>query len=182
MLNTLNIADVSPVILLGKAAVIGIVSRGNDKQCGASYPNCPNDPDELINYLNNYNGGFFRYFNGLHAGRNPLQRAQERILTKPYNEYSEQIKFPVGINTFAYHPSVHVYKSPKTLVFSDYGGESNRGTFKGSRRKRKGFLFPTEKNNEFIFQKPLANYPVTPPLFPDRTGTGELIIDSEDFF
>lgn len=69
------------------------------------------------------------------------------------------------------------------MVFPDYDNESNREIFKGSySRERKGFLFPSEKNNELIFQKPLTNYPVSLPLFPDRTGTGELIIDSDEFY
>lgn len=215
MLSTLNVFDVSPIVTLGSAVLLGITSKGNDRQCITSYPKCPSNPDALIYYLNNYNGGFFRYFNGIRPGHNlpltyankypnymyigknddgnmirigrNLQNAQERILTKPYKEfhsklYAPHIKFPRE-NTFPIKSyQIYQYKSPKTLVFPDYNNESNREIFKGSYRKRKGFSFPTEKNNELIFQKPLPNYLATSQILPDRTGTGELIIDSEQFY
>lgn len=201
VLAAFNIIDVSPVVLFGRAALIGLTSNGNDKQCIDSYPKCPTDPDTLVEYLNNYNGGFFRYFNGInpHFYNNPhnypttkrqLVNPQERILTKTNNDFiryklTDEIKFPpdnLEINSFSIKPyHIYQYKSPKTLVFPDYNSESNREIFKGSYRKRKGFSFPKENNNELIFQKPLSNYQDTPTLFPDRTGTGELIIDSEEF-
>lgn len=216
MLSTLNVFDVSPIITLGSAVLLGITSNGNDRQCITSYPKCPTNTDALIYYLNNYNGGFFRYFNGIQSSNNfksttyareypnymyvgkyddsntiriggNLPNAEKRILTKPYNEfysklYTQHIKFPLE-NTFPIKSyQIYQYKSPKTLVFPDYNNESNQDIFKGSYRKRKGFSFPTEKNNELIFEKPSPNYLTTSQILPDRTGTGELIIDTEEFY
>lgn len=219
MLSTLNIIDVSPIVTFGTAALIGMSSNGNNNRCIYSYPKCPTDPDDLVYYLNNYNGGFFRYFNGINTayrptytyadkyinydnGRNDIRNtirnernlpnAEKRILTKPYDEFyskllTQNIKFPreyVDINTYSsIKPyKTYQYKSEKTLVFPDYKRESNQQIFKGSYRERKGFSFPTDKNNELIFQKPLPNYLATHEIFPDRTGTGELIVDSEQFY
>lgn len=40
-----------------------MTSRGNTGTCRYAYPECPTDPEQLIHYLNNHNGGFFRFFN-----------------------------------------------------------------------------------------------------------------------
>lgn len=58
-----------------KAAVLGVSSKGDSSICGKAYPQCPDDPDQLVQYLNNYNGGFFRYFSGAVP--------QKRILNRP---------------------------------------------------------------------------------------------------
>lgn len=49
--------------MFGRAALLGYNSRGDPRSCTTAYPTCPQDPDQLINYLNNHNGGFFRFFN-----------------------------------------------------------------------------------------------------------------------
>lgn len=64
LLTVLNFVDDSPLLMFGRAALLGYNAQGDPKSCVTAYPTCPNDPDQLINYLNNYNGGFFRFFNG----------------------------------------------------------------------------------------------------------------------
>lgn len=59
----LNFVDNSPMLLFARAAFLGYTSRGDSKSCLAAYPTCPKDPNQLIDYLNNYNGGFFKFFN-----------------------------------------------------------------------------------------------------------------------
>lgn len=49
--------------MFGRAALLGYNARGDSRSCTSAYPTCPRDPDQLINYLNNHNGGFFRFFN-----------------------------------------------------------------------------------------------------------------------
>lgn len=44
----------------GRAALLGL-SGG---ECDASYPRCPRDENQMLYYLNNHRGGFFRFFNG----------------------------------------------------------------------------------------------------------------------
>lgn len=55
--------DESPLLMLGRATLLGYNSRGDASSCTNAYPICPRNPDDLINYLNNYKGGFFRFFN-----------------------------------------------------------------------------------------------------------------------
>lgn len=53
----------SPIVKFGRAFIVGYSSK-HISQCNYAYPKCPSDPDRLIHYLNNQNGGIFRFFNG----------------------------------------------------------------------------------------------------------------------
>uniref|UniRef100_A0A0A9XVU0 Attachment protein G3P n=2 Tax=Lygus hesperus TaxID=30085 RepID=A0A0A9XVU0_LYGHE len=64
LLTVLNFIDDSPLLIFGRAALIGYTARGNPRACVTAYPTCPRDPDALVDYLNNHNGGFFRFFSG----------------------------------------------------------------------------------------------------------------------
>lgn len=91
--------DRSALLSLGRAALLGYVSK-DAAACIGSYSSCPKDPDRLVQYLNNYNGGFFRFFSG-----HNLPQVQKRILTGPskisYTQNDIQfkkgktLKFPV---------------------------------------------------------------------------------------
>lgn len=47
--------------MYARAALLGITTNGNS--CHAAYPKCPRNDDDILYYLNNHRGGFFRYFN-----------------------------------------------------------------------------------------------------------------------
>ncbi|KAI5726714.1 hypothetical protein M8J76_007382 [Diaphorina citri] len=63
ILTVLNFVDESPILVFGRAALLGYTARGDSRQCLTAYPLCPRNPDQLVDYLNNHNGGFFRFFN-----------------------------------------------------------------------------------------------------------------------
>lgn len=63
LLTVLNFVDDSPILLFARAALLGYSTKGDNKACFTAYPTCPKDPDKLVDYLNNHNGGFFRFFN-----------------------------------------------------------------------------------------------------------------------
>lgn len=61
--------------------MLGLVS--GEHNCHTAYPRCPRTEDELLHYLNNHRGGFFRFFNGgaafgddLNSQYNPNQYQQ----------------------------------------------------------------------------------------------------------
>lgn len=105
LLTVLNFIDDSPLLVFGRAALLGYTARGNSKVCLSAYPTCPRNPDQLVHYLNNYNGGFFRYFSGQpsphhqngyqnrYAGKYPFesteQNAEERIQNRPHAVFSQ---------------------------------------------------------------------------------------------
>ncbi|CAK1594206.1 unnamed protein product [Parnassius mnemosyne] len=53
----------NPLFVFGRAALLGMSSKNNPASCRYAYPQCPTDPEQLVYYLNNHNGGFFRFFN-----------------------------------------------------------------------------------------------------------------------
>ncbi|KAI8437279.1 hypothetical protein MSG28_011653 [Choristoneura fumiferana] len=60
-----------------------MTSKANPGTCRYAYPDCPNDPEELVHYLNNHNGGFFRFFAA-------PQLNQQQGLEQFYNQLSGQ--------------------------------------------------------------------------------------------
>ncbi|KAK0174096.1 hypothetical protein PV328_007209 [Microctonus aethiopoides] len=62
-LTAVGSSDSSPLLNFGKPALMGYANRGNPEICFRQYSKCPQNPNEVVNYLNNHNGGFFRFFN-----------------------------------------------------------------------------------------------------------------------
>lgn len=58
---TSSVPTTSAALMYARAALLGITSNGNS--CHAAYPKCPRNDDDILYYLNNHRGGFFRYFN-----------------------------------------------------------------------------------------------------------------------
>lgn len=49
-------------LVYGRAALLGLIS--GEYNCHTAYPRCPRNEEDLLYYLNNHRGGFFRFFNG----------------------------------------------------------------------------------------------------------------------
>lgn len=56
------VPSTSPALIFGRAALLGF--SAGDGGCESTYPKCPRNEDDLLYYLNNHRGGFFRFFNG----------------------------------------------------------------------------------------------------------------------
>lgn len=137
--------------MFGQAAYLGYTSKENSDSCTYAYRRCPKDPDVLLNYLNNHNGGFFRYLNGVNSnnfyGRKP-----------PY------LKFPAGRD-------IYLENSENRISFpSAQDGYSGEG--------KSSFLFQHTKGS--VRDDDDERIPAV--IYSDRTGTGELILDSSKFF
>ncbi|EDW46495.1 GM14949 [Drosophila sechellia] len=50
----------SPALIYGRAALLGL--SGGEKSCIQTYVKCPKNDMEIIHYLNNHRGGFFKFF------------------------------------------------------------------------------------------------------------------------
>ncbi|XP_020801938.1 uncharacterized protein LOC110178970 [Drosophila serrata] len=50
----------SPALIYGRAALLGL--SGGDRSCIRTYEKCPKNEMEIIHYLNNHRGGFFKFF------------------------------------------------------------------------------------------------------------------------
>ncbi|XP_058833515.1 uncharacterized protein LOC131691259 [Topomyia yanbarensis] len=62
------VPDSSPWLKFSRAALLGYGIGANS--CDVYYPKCPKDESEIIYYLNNHRGGFFRFFNDEHSNGN----------------------------------------------------------------------------------------------------------------
>lgn len=69
LLTALAPGTSSPLIAFGKSALMGYANKGNPDICYRQYPHCPRNPSDLVDYLNNHNGGFFRFFNNRYGGK-----------------------------------------------------------------------------------------------------------------
>lgn len=56
------VPSTSAGLVYGRAALLGLTS--GEQSCTTAYPKCPRGEDDLLYYLNNHRGGFFRFFNG----------------------------------------------------------------------------------------------------------------------
>lgn len=73
--------------------MLGYTSR-HISSCQYAYPRCPTEPDRLIHYLNNQNGGLFRFFSGVNRfnginnlnNQNSIRYPNRRIQNTPYSE------------------------------------------------------------------------------------------------
>ncbi|XP_073959184.1 uncharacterized protein [Choristoneura fumiferana] len=83
LLAAYNGISSSPLFVFGRAVFLGMTSKANPGTCRYAYPDCPNDPEELVHYLNNHNGGFFRFFAA-------PQLNQQQGLEQFYNQLSGQ--------------------------------------------------------------------------------------------
>ncbi|XP_066591545.1 uncharacterized protein [Prorops nasuta] len=78
--------QISPIIHFSKAALLGFINRGNSDICYREYPKCPRNQNQLIYYLNNYNGGLFRFFNkaGISANQQYYSQHYQRAISPGY--------------------------------------------------------------------------------------------------
>ncbi|EFN84548.1 hypothetical protein EAI_07373 [Harpegnathos saltator] len=73
-------AGTSPVLNFARAAALGYSSRGDPAACYRVFPRCPRNPDKLVHYLNNHNGGFFRFFAGYHQQQPHASQGNSKFL------------------------------------------------------------------------------------------------------
>ncbi|XP_050435977.1 uncharacterized protein LOC126842836 [Adelges cooleyi] len=174
LLTVLNFVDDSPLLMFGRAALLGYNSRNDPRSCLAAYPTCPRDPDRLIDYLNNHNGGFFRFFNQQIPQYAP-QYAQQ------YNAYKTRADKELRPRILSGQPSQYyevpsAYDLPlqsatnKPAVFPDY---INGGTYANSYVSQ--FKFPSNHRRGKKLTEPAKM------IFPDRTGTGGLRADLDQY-
>ncbi|XP_059053074.1 uncharacterized protein LOC131847510 [Achroia grisella] len=85
LLAAYNGISTSPLFVFGRAVLLGMTSKGNTGTCRYAYSQCPTDPEQLVHYLNNHNGGFFRFFN---APQVPNPQVGQQNVEQFYNQLS----------------------------------------------------------------------------------------------
>ncbi|GBP71774.1 hypothetical protein EVAR_58871_1 [Eumeta japonica] len=107
----------SPLFVFGRAVFLGVTSKENNGVCRYAYPLCPTDPEKLVEYLNNYNGGFFRFFNEPSSmypqsefnGQASLQQFYSQLSSTPHQTqvFSNQQQNIQGPGDFSGHYGFH---------------------------------------------------------------------------
>ncbi|XP_036327259.1 uncharacterized protein LOC118739870 [Rhagoletis pomonella] len=66
----------SPALIYGRAALLGV--SGGERSCTQTYAKCPKNEYEILYYLNNHRGGFFKFFGESEEPNNSaLQQSQQ---------------------------------------------------------------------------------------------------------
>ncbi|XP_038221206.1 probable serine/threonine-protein kinase clkA [Zerene cesonia] len=80
----------NPLFVFGRAVLLGVSSKENPSICRHAYPQCPSDPEQLVHYLNNHNGGFFRFFNSPQQGQQDVQQFYNHLQNYQINQQNVQ--------------------------------------------------------------------------------------------
>ncbi|XP_076620366.1 uncharacterized protein LOC143341364 [Colletes latitarsis] len=119
-LATVDVAGASPLLNFGRAMILGYSNRGNSLACYRAFPKCPRDSNELVHYLNNYNGGFFRLFNRLQFGKQRRFKGdyartgtEGRIITGG----SVRADRPKEVGNKVHFPSYELFRSDNDIAF-----------------------------------------------------------------
>ncbi|XP_016844711.2 uncharacterized protein LOC107982048 [Nasonia vitripennis] len=153
LLTAFDSSGTSPILSFGRAALLGYTNRGQSSMCYREYSRCPSNPDQLISYLNNHNGGFFRFFQGNQGNPGNYYRPQQSF-NRPYYKNSVQYRILQTITEYPYSQSLLGPEADRTgtgkLTFadSDYNErESNDNRFFPEKLKQSGsskVVFPRE--------------------------------------
>ncbi|XP_053973285.1 uncharacterized protein LOC128873615, partial [Hylaeus volcanicus] len=119
-LATVDVAGASPWLNFGRAMILGYSNRGNSLACYRAFPKCPRDSNELVHYLNNYNGGFFRLFGRLRFAK---QRESKGDYSRTSTEQriisggSIQADRPEEVGHKVHFPNYELFRSSNDIAF-----------------------------------------------------------------
>lgn len=116
LLAAYNGASVSPLFVFGRAVLLGMTSKNNSGSCRYAYSQCPNDPEQLVHYLNNHNGGFFRFFG---SPQHPNAQLGQQNLEQFYNQLAGPGQYGLQAN-FPNQPIPHNQQQPN-VIGQNYG-------------------------------------------------------------
>ncbi|OWR50050.1 hypothetical protein KGM_215225 [Danaus plexippus plexippus] len=107
----------TPVQMFGRALLLG-ASRSK-AACLDAHPLCPTDTEELVHYLNNHNGGFFRFFNA--PDRQNIEQIHNQLhQNQMYNQYYGLYGSP---NSGLYRPSLYTPGDQYGLAYPYHNDE-----------------------------------------------------------
>ncbi|XP_015188695.1 PREDICTED: uncharacterized protein LOC107072899 [Polistes dominula] len=154
LLTKFHFIESSPIFNFGKAALLGYTNRNNPNHCYQEYPKCPRNNDQLIHYLNNHNGGFFRYFNQFNRGN---------IYNKPYVAQRNK--------EYLYHNRFHKNEAPyPRFDYSDNSDFSNM----------KKLQFDNDNKKDIQNYEPRIRNEVNRIVFPDDDEESTKFVDTSN--
>lgn len=173
-----------------------MTAKGNLGTCRYAYPQCPTDPEQLVHYLNNHNGGFFRFFNAPQLS-SPQQNLQQfyNQLSVPQNyglyqpQYGLQQSFsqqnygsyqgqpPQNYGLYPNAPGTHGYGFPNPNLYGNNIGTQNYGP-NYPYQNNYGLKFKSnDENKKDSIQKRIQTKPVT---YTEEQGYKDDLPDNDD--
>ncbi|KAJ9588079.1 hypothetical protein L9F63_018557, partial [Diploptera punctata] len=159
----------------GRAIFLGFTANGDLNTCFSAYPLCPRNPDDLVDYLNNHNGGFFQFFSNQRPYYPPrphgrIQNGAQRITSSPGIIQDRPVQRPSRGPKQLQFPNV--YPPPMT---------QNLNAFRDPdyfRKEKLSLLFPNNQNEaiqetNFFDHKGSANSAVNSFYFPENVKNQE---------
>ena len=145
LLTALYIGESSPLISFGKSALTGYTNRGNPSVCYRDYPKCPRNNADLVNYLNNHNGGFFRFFgnNGGQGSQGEYYRGALRREPAPSPGFARPQTVRTGTGELKFDHTASLYNQDFAQSFfpdRKEQNESNKITFPQERLQEEQFI------------------------------------------
>lgn len=120
-------ANASPMLTFGKAALLGLSNRGNAYECNVNYPKCPRDQERLLYYLNNHQGGFFRFFDMKQSYQHYQQHHKnQQYQQNPQGNYHYQqdhqngLHYNIYLNQMKPNHQYLVYPNIKNQLYVKY--------------------------------------------------------------
>lgn len=163
LLAAYNGISSSPLFVFGRAVFLGLTSKDNTGSCRYAYPLCPTDPDKLVDYLNNHNGGFFRFFNGgpqpyppgipnqqnlqqFYSHLSNIQQPGNQIAPNNQNYGLQPNPYEANQNYGLYNPGLNVQEQ-------NYGFINNQGV----NQLNYGGQYPNYNNNKYGYLAKQSN-------------------------
>ncbi|KAJ8882899.1 hypothetical protein PR048_014725 [Dryococelus australis] len=158
LLTIFNLGGTSPLLVFGRAVLLGVTAQGRPSACLSAYPTCPRDAEQLVYYLNNHRGGFFQFFNNYN--RPPVLRPYQGRIQNYQQVIREAPTTPSPPTITAPPPPPPVYQ-----VFQreepQHAGEdfqfplrNENPAINGGFRKGKLLKFPFAKEEEGVYSMP----------------------------
>ncbi|KAF7993467.1 hypothetical protein HCN44_010062 [Aphidius gifuensis] len=167
LLTALAPGTSSPLIAFGKSALMGYANKGNPDICYRQYPHCPRNPSDLVDYLNNHNGGFFRFFNNRYGANRDYDNNNGDNINDDDDDYEPQNGNPYSDDYSA--REINNSEADETLLIK---------TINNNEDNNKKITFPEEeKSNRASIYSENHN---TPSFFPQNRTSQEYKIKNNN--
>ncbi|XP_055918405.1 uncharacterized protein LOC129950489 [Eupeodes corollae] len=95
-----SLPSFSPALIYGRAALLGL--SGGEYSCTRTYNKCPQNEDDILYYLNNHRGGFFKFFSepDTHQDDAQTQNTQYQYTTERPSYQQQQQSLEPSIFNF----------------------------------------------------------------------------------
>ncbi|CAH2268510.1 jg3770 [Pararge aegeria aegeria] len=158
LLSAYNGLTSNPLFVFGRAVLLGTSADSSTAACRYAYPACPTDPEQLVHYLNNHNGGFFRFFNAPQPGQQNVEQFYNQ-LSQNYGPFQSNQEYnqngnPQNYGFYNNQNNQPNYGYPEPGLYSNYN--QNYGLAYPYQNYNQNIRFKTS-DNAYKIEKRIQN-------------------------